>query len=102
MKLPNAPEPTGIKEEAKFYHQKYPDMASDSLYIWTGRSLASYLWSQCGWGKVLRKERVSWQEFEKIVHLVNPKSWVRGEKDWNKMLEGFTEVISKWRDLRRI
>jgi hypothetical protein len=49
MKLPDTPEPVEIKKGAAEYHQEYPSMDSDSLYIWLVSNLASYLWTQCGW-----------------------------------------------------
>jgi len=46
MELPNAPEPIELKQEARLFHQKHPDMNSDSFYIWLVKNLASHLWTK--------------------------------------------------------
>ncbi len=69
MELPEASEPIDLKEKAKNFHKEHPNMDSDSLHIWTeiGGTLASYLWTECEWGKILRKNGIKWGKFEKIV-----------------------------------
>lgn len=95
MKLPDAPEPVEIKRGAVEYHQEYPWMDSDSLYIWLGRNLASYLWTQCRWRRVLRREGISWKDFEKVISRGNFKWWVRGERQWKELIDSVTVRLER-------
>jgi len=96
MKLADAPEPTELKEKARLYHEKHPDMDVDSLYIWLGQNLASYLWTTCGWKKVLKKEGISWQKFQRIISLGNFKWWVRGKRTWDEQISNTIGQIEKF------
>jgi hypothetical protein len=94
MKLPDAPEPMELKQEAKLFSRQHPGMNSDSLYIWLGRSLPSYLWKKCEWGEVLKREGISWQKFERIISLGNFKWWVRGQRDWDELISNVTKLVT--------
>ena len=96
MKLPECPEPIGLKEKAKLLHKEHPDMDIDSLYIWVGQNLASYLWKTCGWGRILKEEGISWQKFEKIISLKNFKWWVRGERTWDEQISNIMTQIKRF------
>jgi len=95
MELNNPPEPIKIKKEAKLFHQRHSSMKNyDSFYIWLKENLASYLWSKCKWGKILKNEGISWREIEKIISMANFKRWVRDERDWNEQLDAVKELIN--------
>ena len=96
MELPNAPEPIELKQEARLFHQKHPDMNSDSFYIWLVKNLASHLWTKCRWREVLKREGISWQQFERIISLGNFKWWIRGQQNWNKVLDNVTLLIRRY------
>lgn len=52
LSLPTAVEPKLVKEQAKAEYQKSPGIDIDVFRAWP--ELSSYLWTQCGWGKVLK------------------------------------------------
>ena len=87
MKLTIPPEPMMLKR--RFIEQKKGiEMKLDSLTLWFGNRLPSYLWKDGGWSKTLKKEGYSWQSFLKILSLHKKEmiSWSRNTLSWNDFL----------------
>jgi len=87
MKLSIPPEPMMLKE--RLIEQKIGiEMKLDSLTLWFGNRLPSYLWKDGGWSKPLKEEGYSWQSFLKILSLHKKEmiSWSRNKLSWNDFL----------------
>jgi hypothetical protein len=87
MKLTIPPEPMMLKR--RFIEQKKGiEMRLDSLTLWFGNRLPSYLWKDGGWSKPLKKEGYSWQSFLKILSLHKKEmiSWSRNTLSWSDFL----------------
>jgi hypothetical protein len=68
MKLSIPPEPTNIKKQ--FIKEKSKiEMKIETLSLWFGNRLPSYLWNEGGWAQPLKKEGYNWQGFLKILSL---------------------------------
>lgn len=93
--LPKAVEPKLLKEQAKAERQRNPDIDLDVARAWF--ELPSYLWTQCGWGKVLKARGVTWQDFQKCLSArkYDVKGWLRDWLDWEefvKIMEQFLTI----------
>ena len=68
MRLAIPPEPKILKKQ--FMEQiKGIEFKIDSLTLWFGNRLPSYLWKNGGWAKPLKAEGYNWQSFLKILSL---------------------------------
>ena len=85
--LPHAPEPKWLKEQAQTIIKETSDYNTDSYTFWG--VLPSYLYTECGWGKVLNDHGISWNSFQRHMSSLNHYigNWVKGIYDW-KLLEG--------------
>ena len=84
MKLIIPPEPTILKKH--FIKQKRNiELKLDTLTLWFGNKLPSYLWKEGGWSKPLKAEGYNWQSFLKILSL-HKKDMIRWS--WNTLSWG--------------
>ena len=95
MRLPVPPEPVEIKEEARSSREGTV-WNIDSLVLWYGNRLPSYLWNEGGWSEIFKAERCNWQCFLKVLswHKREIIEWVRDGISWKELinkLEDFTE-----------
>lgn len=94
MKLSIPPEPVMIKKQ--FENQKKNiELKIDSLTVWFGNKLPSYLWKEGGWSKPLKEEGYNWQSFLKIISL-HKKEMIKWSKDtlsWKDFLHTIQDTI---------
>jgi len=94
MKLTIPPEPEMLKKQ--FMKQKEEiESKLDSLTLWFGNRLPSYLWKDSGWSKPLKAEGYNWQSFLKIISL-HKKEMIKWSKDtlsWRDLLQNIQETI---------
>jgi hypothetical protein len=94
MKLKIPPEPKLLKNQ--FIKQKKNiEMKIDSLTIWFGNKLPSYLWKEGGWAKPLKAEGYNWQSFLKILslHKKDMIRWSWNTLSWKDFLLKIQETI---------
>ena len=94
MKLSIPPEPKILKNQ--FIKQKKNiELKIDSLTIWFGNKLPSYLWKEGGWAKPLKAEGYSWQSFLKILslHKKDMIKWSWNTLSWREFLLKIQETI---------
>lgn len=87
LKLTIPPEPIILKQQShEEKTMKSWDM--DSLVLWFGNRLPSYLWNDGGWSKPLKDEGYNWQSFLKILSLHKREmiSWARDAISWKEFL----------------
>jgi len=94
VKLSRPPEPTYIKKQTNNQLQE-KNLKVDSLLIWLGNKLPSYLWREAGWSKTLKKEGFNWQSFLKLLslHKKDMIKWLRNGITWNELLIKIEETI---------
>lgn len=94
MKLIIPPEPEMLKKQ--FIEQKKEiGMKIDSLTLWFGNRLPSYLWKNGEWSKPLKAEGYNWQSFLKILSLHKKEMirWSRDALSWRDFLLKIQETI---------
>lgn len=94
MKLDIPPEPTSLKKQIT-NSKKSLEIKIESIAIWLGNKLPSYLWKEAGWGKHLKKEGYSWQTFLKILslHKKDMIKWSWDTMSWKDFLKNIEETI---------
>lgn len=87
MKLSIPPEPTILKEQSEA-QKKSREWDIDSIALWFGNKLPSYLWRDGGWSKPLKAEGYNWQIFLKILSLHKKEmiKWSRNAISWKEFL----------------
>jgi hypothetical protein len=95
MKIPVPPEPVELKREAKA-QKKGTDWNMDSLVLWSGNRLPSYLWNEGEWDEIFKREGCDWQCFLKVLswHKREIIEWARDGISWGELInkiEDFTE-----------
>lgn len=94
MNLTIPPEPKLLKEQ--FTKQKKNlELKIDTLTVWFGNKLPSYLWKDAGWNKPLKEEGYNWQSFLKLLSL-HKKDLIRWSWDslsWKDFLLKVQETI---------
>jgi hypothetical protein len=88
------PEPVVIKESTNNHHnEKKWDI--DSLFLWFGNKLPSYLWREGGWSKPLKNAGYTWQSFLKILslHKKDMIKWSKNAISWKDLLLKIEETI---------
>ena len=71
------------------------ELKFDSLSLWFGNKLPSYIWKNGGWSKPLKDEGYNWQSFLKILSL-HKKDMIRWSKNtisWKDLLLGIQDTI---------
>jgi len=94
MKLTIPPEPKILKKQ--FSKQKEEiGLKIDSLTLWLGNRLPSYIWKNGGWSKPLKAEGYNWQSFLKILslHKIEMIKWSRNSLSWRDFLLKIQETI---------
>jgi hypothetical protein len=86
MKLLIPPEPLLLKKQSE--QQKDNQWDIDSLSLWFGNRLPTYLWNDAGWSTPLKAEGYSWQSFLKILSLHKKEMirWSRNALSWKDFL----------------
>lgn len=94
MYLSKPPEPRILKKQSQTSSPE-KDWKLDSLFIWFGNKLPSYLWKEGGWSTTLKKEGFNWQSFLKILslHKKDMIQWSRNGITWNELLIKIEETI---------
>ena len=94
MKLDVPPEPRILKDQLS-KQKKNIELKIDSLTIWFGNKLPSYLWKEGGWSKPLKQEGYSWQSFLKIIslHKKDMIKWSWNTLSWKELLSKLEETI---------
>ena len=94
MKLSFPPEPMMLKKQSKD-QKKSRDWDIDSIVLWFGNKLPSYLWRDGGWSKPLKAEGYNWQSFLKILSLHKKEmiKWSRDAISWKEFLAKLQETI---------
>lgn len=94
MKLKIPPEPKILKKQIT-QSKKTIEMKIESISIWLGNKLPSYLWKEAGWGKHLKKEGYNWQIFLKILslHKKDMIKWSWDSLSWNDFLCKIQDTI---------
>jgi len=87
MILTIPPEPKLLKEQIT-KQKKNIELKLDSLTVWFGNKLPSYLWKEGGWAKPLKNEGYNWQNFLKILalHKKDMIKWSWNTLSWNDFL----------------
>lgn len=94
MKLKIPPEPKLLKKQ--FIKQmKGIEIKFDSLTLWFGNRLPSYIWKDGGWSKPLKAEGYNWQSFLKILslHKKDMIRWSKNSLSWNELLLRIQDTI---------
>ena len=94
MKLTIPPEPKILKEQF-LTQKKNIELKIDSLTVWFGNKLPSYLWKEAGWSKPLKEEGYSWQSFLKILalHKKDLIKWSWNSLSWKDFLKKLEDTI---------
>ena len=94
MKLSFPPEPIMLKKQSD-EQKKGRDWDIDSIVLWFGNKLPSYLWRDGGWSKPLKAEGYNWQSFLKILSLHKKEmiKWSRNAISWKEFLAKLQETI---------
>jgi hypothetical protein len=94
MRFAIPPEPKILKKQ--FIDQiKDIEFKIDSLTVWFGNRLPSYLWKNGGWAKPLKAEGYNWQSFLKILSLHKKEmiKWTRNTLSWKDFLLKIQDTI---------
>jgi len=94
MKLTIPPEPKILKKQLK-NQKRNIGLKLDSLTLWFGNKLPSYLWKDGGWAKPLKAEGYNWQSFLKILslHKKDMIKWSWDTLSWKDFLIKLQETI---------
>jgi len=87
MILTIPPEPRFLKKQFN-QQKKNIELKIESLTLWFGNKLPSYLWKEGGWDKQLKKEGYNWQSFLKVLslHKKDMISWSWNTLTWKDFL----------------
>jgi len=87
------PEPTSLKQQSNEEESKKWDI--DTITVWFGNKLPSYLWKEGGWAKPLKEEGYNWQSFLKILslHKKDMIKWSWDTLSWKDFLLKIEETI---------
>lgn len=94
MDLSQPPEPINWKQKDKSNHDLVWEQ--DTLHIWLGNKLPSYLWKDAGWSSDLKKEGINWQQFLKVLslHKKHLIQWHRNRISWKQLLHEIEETLN--------
>ncbi|MBN1281239.1 MAG: hypothetical protein JXA00_06285 [Candidatus Thermoplasmatota archaeon] len=94
MKLLIPPEPLLLKKQSKERNDYAWDI--DSLTLWFGNRLPTYLWNDAGWSAPLKAEGYTWQSFLKILSLHKKEMirWARNSISWKDFLIKLQDTIT--------
>ena len=94
MKLSIPPEPIMLKMQSR-QQKGRREWDMDSIVLWFGNRLPSYLWKDGGWSKPLKIEGYNWQSFLKILSLHKKEmiKWSRNSISWRDFLLNLQDTI---------
>ena len=94
MKLLIPPEPILLKKKNS-EDQPGKEWDIDSLSLWFGNRLPTYLWNDAGWSQPLKAEGYTWQSFLKILSLHKKEMirWSRNALSWKDFLLKLQDTI---------
>jgi len=94
MNLKQPPEPITLKEQTNAQQQEN-NWKLDSLLIWFGNRLPSYLWNEGGWATPLKEAGFNWQSFLKVLslHKKDMIQWSRNGITWSELLHNIEQTI---------
>jgi len=94
MNLSIPPEPEILKNQFK-EQKRSIGLKFDSLSIWFGNKLPSYLWKDGGWAKPMKAEGYNWQSFLKILslHKKDMIKWSWDTLSWKEFLLKIQKTI---------
>jgi hypothetical protein len=94
MKLAIPPEPAIIKKQISEKKENI-EMKIETLTLWFGNKLPSYLWKDGGWSKPLKEEGYDWQSFLKVLSLHKKEmiSWSWNTLSWKEFLNKLIETL---------
>jgi len=94
MYLSVPPEPMMLKKQSNG-QKKTKEWDIDSIVLWFGNKLPSYLWRDGGWSKPLKAEGYNWQSFLKILSLHKKEmiKWSKNAISWKEFLLKIQETI---------
>jgi hypothetical protein len=94
MKLTIPPEPKMLKNQIMKQKEEI-ETKIDSLALWLGNRLPSYIWKNGGWSKPLKAEGYNWQSFLKILSLHKKEMirWSRDSLSWKDLLLNIQDTI---------
>ena len=94
MKLSIPPEPDILKKQFKDQKRNI-ELKIDSLTVWLGNKLPSYLWKDGGWAKPMKAEGYNWQSFLKILslHKKDMIKWSWDTLSWKDFLLKIQKTI---------
>jgi hypothetical protein len=94
MKLSIPPEPKILKKQFQEQKREFEEKI-DSLTLWFGNRLPSYLWKDGGWSKNLKQEGYNWQGFLKILALHKKEliRWIGDSITWKEFLMHLQDSI---------
>ncbi len=95
MKWSIPPEPKTLKKQLQI-QKKEIGQKFDSLTIWFGNKLPSYLWKEGGWSIKLKEEGYNWQGFLKVLslHKKDLIHWSAGSMTWKELLNQLQNTIA--------
>ena len=88
------PEPTILKKQSN-ETDKGKKWDFDTLAVWFGNKIPSYLWKEGGWSSQLKSMGYNWQSFLKILSLHKKEmiKWSRNKLSWKELLSKIEETI---------
>jgi len=94
MKLSIPPEPDMLKKQL-IKHKEGFESKLDSLSLWFGNRLPSYLWKDSGWSKPLKEEGYNWQSFLTIfsLHKKEMIKWSKNTLTWKDFMLTLQDTI---------
>ena len=94
MILSIPPEPIKLKKQITKQKEDI-EIKFDSITLWLGNRLPSYIWKNGGWSKPLKAEGYNWQSFLQILSLHKKEMirWSRNSLSWRDFLLNIQETI---------
>ncbi len=88
------PEPEMLKKQLNKQKEEI-EAKLDSLTLWLGNRLPSYIWKNGGWSTSLKAEGYNWQSFLKVLslHKIEMIKWSRNTLSWRDFLLKIQETI---------
>jgi len=88
------PEPVSLKKQLKEQTSMHT-WDIDSLSLWFGNRLPSYLWNNHEWSRSMKAEGYTWQSFLKLLSLHKKEMirWGRDAMSWKEFLGKLTDTM---------
>jgi len=89
------PEPTQMKK--KFKEELEKEFRLMQANIKQGAWIASPLWTQYGWGNILKSYGFSWQHFMEAVrdNYYSFIQWINGRRSWDETIKDLIAIIER-------